>query len=288
MTLASDPADRTPKSRPGRSGVLTPVVWMWLVSCAICIVGGAVVGLYGSRLFPPATPAATATGAVRPATPDAPPPVPVTSVPLPPAPAAAAAAETAALASRIDRLEADHRAVTAAAAAALATASLSQASETGRPFVTELNTVARIVPDSGDLTALRPLAERGVPTREVLVAEFPEMARQARFAAKTPAEGAGLLTRLNHALSALFTLRQTNRLTGSDPDAILARAERKVNDGDLDGAIREIQSLPSNGPAAAKVWVDRARSRADLQRQVAAIRLKVLRNLAAVDREAGL
>ena len=40
MTLASDPADRTPNRRPGRSGVLTPVVWMWLVSCAVCIVGG--------------------------------------------------------------------------------------------------------------------------------------------------------------------------------------------------------------------------------------------------------
>ena len=285
MTLASDPADRSPTRRPGRSGVLTPVVWMWLVSCAVCIIGGAVVGLYGSRLFPSAPPAASTPGTVRPT-----PVEPLPSAPLaaPPAPSPPPAAETAALAARIDRLEADHRAVTAAAAAALATASLSQASETGRPFVAELNTMARIVPDSGDLTALRPLAERGVPTREVLVAEFPEMARQASFAAKTPAEGAGLLTRLNHALSALFTLRQTNRLTGSDPDAILARAERKVNDGDLDGAIREIQTLPSNGPAAAKVWVDRARSRADLQRQIAAIRLKVLRNLAAVDREAGL
>jgi hypothetical protein len=285
MTLASDPADPVPRSRPGRSRVLTPVVWMWMVSCAVCIVGGAWVGLYGSRLFPP-TPQAAATA--RPAHPMPAEPVPITPVAAAPSPVLPAAAETAALAVRVDRLETEHRSVTAAAAAALATASLSQASETGRPFVVELNTVARILPDSGDLTSLRPLAERGVPTREVLVAEFPEMARQASFAAKTPVEGAGLLTRLNHALSALFTLRQTNRLTGSDPDAILARAERKVNDGDLDGAIREIQSLPSNGSAAAKVWLDRARSRAELQRQIAAIRLKVLRNLAAVDREAGL
>jgi hypothetical protein len=285
MTLASDPADHPPSRRTGRSGVLTPVVWMWLISCAVCIIGGAVVGLYGSRLFPPTPPAAAATGSTRPTPTE---PLPMTPVATAPSPALPAAAETAALSARIDRLETEHRSVTAAAAAALATASLSQASETGRPFVVELNTVARILPDSGDLTALRPLAERGVPTREVLVAEFPEMARQASFAAKTPAEGAGLLTRLNHALSALFTLRQTNRLTGSDPDAILARAERKVNDGDLDGAVREVQSLPSNGPAAAKVWLDRARSRAELQRQIAAIRLKVLRNLAAVDREAGL
>jgi len=287
MTLASDPADPSPRSRPGRSRVLTPMVWMWLVSCAVCIVGGGVVGLFGSRLFPSAPPAAATTGAARPTPAEPLPPVPVATPPSS-APPAAAAAEAAALAARVDRLEADRRSVTAAAAAALATASLSQASETGRPFVSELNTVSRILPDSGDLTALRPLAERGVPTREVLVAEFPEMARQASFAAKTPAEGARLLSRLNHALSALFTLRQINRLTGTDPDAILARAEHKVNDGDLDGAVREIQSLPSNGPAAAKVWLDRARSRAELQRQIAAIRLKVLRNLAAVDREAGL
>ena len=285
MTLASDPSDLTPRPRPGRSRVLTPMVWMWLVSCAVCIVGGAVVGLYGSKLFPPAAAPAETAGAGRSQTVETPAAAPVAAAPVPVQPAAAA--ETAALAARVDRLEADRRSLTAAAAAALATASLSQASETGRPFVAELNTVARILPDSGDLTALRPLAERGAPTRAVLVAEFPEMARQASFAAKTPAEGAGLLTRLNHALSALFTLRRINRLTGSDPDAILARAERKVNDGDLEGAIREIESLPSNGPAAAKVWLDRARSRAEVQRQIAAIRLKALRNLAAVDREGG-
>ncbi len=285
MTLASDPSDLTPRPRPGRSRVLTPMVWMWLVSCAVCIVGGAVVGLYGSKLFPPAPPPAETAGAGRSPTTETPVSAPVAAAPVPVQPAAAA--ETAALAARVDRLEADRRSLTGAAAAALATASLSQASETGRPFVAELNTVARILPDTGDLTALRPLAERGAPTRAVLVAEFPEMARQASFAAKTPAEGAGLLTRLNHALSAVFTLRRINRLTGSDPDAILARAERKVNDGDLEGAIREIESLPSNGPAAAKVWLDRARSRAEVQRQIAAIRLKALRNLAAVDREAG-
>jgi len=286
MTLASDPSDLTPRPRPGRSRVLTPMVWLWLVSCAVCIIGGAVVGLYGSKLFPPAQAPAEAAGAGRSPTVEAPASAPVAVAPAPAQPPVVAA-ETAALAARVDRLETDRRSLTAAAAAALATASLSQASESGRPFVAELNTVARILPDSGDLTALRPLAERGAPTRAELVAEFPDMARQASFAAKTPAEGAGLLTRLNHALSAVFTLRRINRLTGSDPDAILARAERKVNDGDLEGAIREIESLPSNGPAAAKVWLDRARSRAEVQRQIAAIRLKALRNLAAVDREAG-
>jgi hypothetical protein len=286
MTLASDPSDLTPRPRPGRSRVLTPMVWVWLTSCAVCIVGGAVVGLYGAKLFPVAPVAADSAGAARPAVTETPPVAAVSGPPAATQPGAVAA-ETAALAARLDKLEADHRAITAAAAAALATASLSQASESGRPFVTELNTVSRFLSDPGDLTALRPLAERGVPTRAVLVAEFPEMARRASFAAKTPPEGSGLLTRINHALSALFTIRRVNRLTGSDPDAILARAERKVNDGDLEGAVHDVESLPANGATAAKVWLDRARSRAEVQRQVAAIRLKALRSLVAVEREAG-
>jgi hypothetical protein len=192
------------------------------------------------------------------------------------------------LSARLDHLEVGHRALAAAAAAALAAAGLSQASETGRPFVNELDLLARALPDARDLAALRPLAERGAPTRAVLVAEFPEMARQAAFAAHTPPNGASVFARASHALSALFTVRRTDQLAGNDPDAILARAERRVNDGDLDGAVHEMEALPQKGQVAAKVWLDRVRSRTEIQRRVAGIRLQALRQLAAADRGAGL
>ena len=148
--------------------------------------------------------------------------------------------------------------------------------------------LARTLPETRDLSQLRPLAERGAPTRAVLAAEFPEMARRASFAAKTPPDGSSLIARLNHALSVLFTVRQVNRLKGNDPDAVLARAERRVNDGDLEGAVRELDALPPKGQAAAKDWVDRARSRAEVERQISGIRIQALRSLAAADREAGL
>ena len=285
MTLDDDAVDFSPRPEGRPRNLLGPMFWVWLASCAVCIVLGSLVGLYGSRIFPPQPVASADPGtapraaAVEPAVAAPPastaPPTPVTS------------AETAALSARIDRLEMGHHALVDAASAALAAASLSQASDSGRPFVGELDMLSRVLPDSRDIAGLRPLAERGAPTRAVLVAEFPEMARQAAIASRTPPDGAGVFARISHALNALFTVRRTDHLTGNDPDAVLARAERRVNDGDLDTAVRELDALPARGQAAARVWLERARSRMEIQRRVAAIRIQALRGLAAASREAG-
>ena len=283
MTLETDTSEYIPPSKPRRSQVLTPVVWAWMASCVVCLALGVSVAVFGPKLFPPpASPAETAEPQRPIAAEASPAPAPTT------APATPANPETQALSARLDRLEYGHRALAEAAASALAAANLSQAAETGRPFSAELTMLARTLPETRDLSQLRPLAERGAPTRAVLAAEFPEMARRASFAAKAPPDGSSLIARLNHALSVLFTVRQVNRLKGGDPDAVLARAERRVNDGDLEGAVRELDALPPKGQAAAKDWVDRARSRAEVERQISGIRIQALRSLAAADREAGL
>ncbi len=286
MTLDDDTIDLAPRPEARTRKLLGPLFWSCLASGVVCLILGSVVGVYGSRIFPPQAAPAADPGMIAHVTP----PEPAASAPVASsaAPVPVTSAETAALSARIDRLEMGHHALVDAAAAALAAASLSQASDSGRPFVAELDMLSRVLPDARDLAGLRPLAERGAPTRAVLVAEFPEMARQAAFAARTPPNGSGVFVRISHALSALFTVRRTDTLVGSDPDAILARAERRVNDGDLDGAVHELEALPTKGQLAAKVWLDRARSRIEIQRRVAAIRIQALRTLAAAGREAGI
>jgi hypothetical protein len=259
-------------------------VWLFLIFGLVMVVVGAVIGFYGARMFPPASPATSTEigpGAAHGAA-----PYPASSVPAQPSTSVAApvaSADPSALASRLDKLESGRKGLGDAATAALAAASLSQAAETGRPFLNELNAVAQLMPDSRAVDALRPFADKGAPSRAVLVAEFPEMARRADFAANTPGAHAGLLARLTHALSVLFTVRQVDRLTGNDPDAILARAERKVNDGDLEGAVKELDSLPPKGREAASVWRERALQRVQIQSRVSTIRLNALRNLAGAN-----
>jgi hypothetical protein len=256
-------------------------VWLFLIFGFVMVVVGAVIGFYGARMFPAAHPASDAPAVTHSAAPELAP-----TAPVPPPAAAttpAASGDPSALVSRVDKLESGRKGLGDAATAALAAASLSQAAETGRPFLNELNAVAQLMPDSRAVEALRPFADKGAPSRAVLVAEFPEMARRADFAANTPGAHAGLLARLTHALSVLFTVRQVDRLTGSDPDAILARAEHKVNDGDLEGAVKELDALPPKGREAASVWRERALQRVQIQSRVSTIRLNALRNLASAN-----
>nr|QQZ50472.1 hypothetical protein JKL49_02305 [Phenylobacterium glaciei] len=52
------------------------------------------------------------------------------------------------------------------------------------------------------------------------------------------------MTRLAAALSRVVTLRQVGEVPGVGVDASLARAERQVEEGDLDHALKTLDGLP--------------------------------------------
>jgi len=68
---------------------------------------------------------------------------------------------------------------------------------------------------------------------------------------------------------------------GSGPDAVLARAERLVGDGDLQGALRALDQLPAAGREAVAPWRLRAERRAEIDRAAAALRARALSSLAS-------
>ena len=272
---------------------MSPLVWFCLGSGVTCVVLALVVFLGAKGLHMGAQPQpVTVEPAASPASSGASEPVPApASTPLASLSTAAATGlargDAMALTARLDRIENEHHALVGAASAALAAASLSQASDTGRPFVSDLDTLARTLPYPHEVDALRALSERGAPPRAVLVAEFPDMARRAAYASRDPVQGSGWLAQMAHAMGALFTVRRTDQTSGSSPDAILARAEHRLNDGDLDGAVHELDALPPKGRDAAAPWRDRASRRVQIQNRVAAIRLDALKNLASASKGAG-
>lgn len=288
MTTAPDPAEITPPTDPARYGRRrTFGVAFWAVLALIVVVFA--VGVAGARLWPLLFPAKPMTPAAAPAesaplAPLAEPtlPAPVAAAPLtPPAPSA----EVAELQRRVDALEAGQARTVNAAAAALAAASLAEAAQSSAPFEAELAALERLLPLSAEVRNLRPYAETGAPSRAALAAEFDNAAIKASVAARDPGERAGFFARMRHALSAIVTIRQVGSTTGPGPDAVLARADAAVEEGDIAGALKILRELPPKGAQAMSAWAAKAQQRVAVDRQVAAIRAQALSDLMAVSRE---
>ncbi len=294
---APDPANVASPVDPAAYGPRRPLMgvtfWIVIAFAAVCIVAGVAVGRYGAQLFPP-KPAAQAS---------APADVPAASLDArladiqarlktqeatpPAASAEPPSAEVTALSQRVDRLESDRKRLTRAAAAALSAAALSQAAAASRPFPGELAVVEAALPESADLRALRPLAETGAPTLAALAAEYPDAAAKAAVASRARARGTGWIARIAQAFAAIITIRRTDQLNGKGVDAILARAQRKVDDGDLQGALSELSALPPSGRDAMADWRARAERRAEIDRRLASIRASALADLARASQDPG-
>lgn len=123
-------------------------------------------------------------------------------------------------------------------------------------------------------------AERGAPSRWALAASFPDYAARAASAARAPGDGAGVMARVTYALSRVVALRRVGDVPGSGSDAILARAERQVEDGDIVAALATLETLSPNAQDALGPWRDRAERRAKIDREVSRLRSQALEDLA--------
>ena len=81
-------------------------------------------------------------------------------------------------------------------------------------------------------------------------------------------------------LAAVFTIRRVDKLTGDDPDAILARAQARADDGDLEGAVNALDQLSPAGRDAAAAWRGQAIRRIEIDRLAAQLRADAERSLA--------
>lgn len=148
----------------------------------------------------------------------------------------------------------------AAAQKALRDAALGQvraAMETGAAFAAPLLELGLAeVPE-----ALASVAETGVPTLSALTEDFPPAARAALTAARHATSGGDLSQRLTSFLETATGARSLTPREGSDPDAVLSRAEAAVRAGDLSAALAEIAALPAEGQAELADWSVRATTR---------------------------
>jgi hypothetical protein len=291
---ARHPAQASPTTDPALEPpprLFSPVFWIAIVFGLLCIVGGAGVALLGPRLFParpapaPAPAAQTAPPTVEQRLADIQARLEARQTAEAPPAAPPAAGEVQALEERVSRLETDRRRVTFAAAGALAAASLSEAASGSRPFAGELSALEASLPASDDLRALRPLAETGAPTPAALAAAYPDAAARAAVASRARTGGTGLMARIARAFAAIVTVRRVDRLEGEGVDAVLARAGKRVEDGDISGALSELGALPPAGRQAMAAWRTGAERRVEIDRRIAAVRGAALSELTRAVRE---
>jgi hypothetical protein len=290
MSVDPDPAELTTPRDPAeyaRPRLMGPGFWAMIAFAVLCIVAGAAIATFGANLFPAkpkpaaqAEPASTPRDAGAPAAAGA----ETFAAVAPPPEASGGSAELDHLNARIATLEADQARTASSAAAALAAAALLEAAQTSRPFADELTALDAVSPPSAELRALRALAVVGAPSRAALAVDFPEHAARAAGAARAPGEGAGLWVRIQAALSRVVMIRRVGDLPGNGVDAVLARAERQLDDGDIDHALRTLEALPPASRDALSPWTARARTRAEIDRRISAVRAQALEDLARTAR----
>lgn len=166
------------------------------------------------------------------------------------------------IAALLEKTDAAEGIARSEASSLLARAALNRvvtAVETGDTFTPALGDLEETLPvEIPD--ALRVAAETGVPTLSVLQSDFPEAARAALAAARAEipeAEVEGLGGFLRRQLGA----RSIAPREGSDPDAVLSRAEAALRDGELATALGELEALPEVARTSMQGWLDAANAR---------------------------
>lgn len=142
---------------------------------------------------------------------------------------------------------------------------LQAALETGAPFGSALTDLGEEPPPA----VLQDAATAGLPTLADLEDSFPAAARSALEAALRANMGESWTERVSSFLRAQTGARSLAPREGSDPDAILSRAEAAIGAGDVAGALAEAKALPDAGLAAMSGWVAAAEQRLSAEAAVA-------------------
>jgi hypothetical protein len=155
-------------------------------------------------------------------------------------------------------------------ARAIALAGLKTAIDRGGPFLSELDALKSVSPEDPSVASLTPLASTGVPSRSDLTREFGQVAEDILAAINQPAAGEGWTDRLMASARSLVKVRPVGNVEGDSPEAIVARVENKLQNGDLKGAALEWELLPGAGKQASSDFVTKLKNRIEAEERVSA------------------
>lgn len=166
-------------------------------------------------------------------------------------------AQVKATADKLAQIEAQARETAATAVRQAALRQVAAALDSGAPYV-------QAVVDLKDLPqVIAEHAATGLPSLPALQAGFPDAARAALEASLKADMGASWSDRVKNFLRAQTGARALSPQEGTDPDAVLSRAEAALAKGDVAAAMTELAGLPDAGRAAMADWMALAQMRLD-------------------------
>jgi len=131
----------------------------------------------------------------------------------------------------------------------------------GQSFESDLKIIEKYASDDPEMKAalkrVAPYARSGVLSRPHLQKEFRNIAADIVMA-KLQGEDASVRERVLLRLSKYAKMRKVDDIQGDGVDATVARAELLIDQGDIKGAIRELQSLEGAPAETASTWVQQA------------------------------
>jgi mitofilin len=134
---------------------------------------------------------------------------------------------------------------------------------TPKPFITELAALKEIAADdpvvSAAIASINPAAyQRGIPNSGQLIDRFRRVAQEVRKAALLP-EDAGVASHLASLAMSKVLFKKSGLAVGQDVEAVLARTEVLLEEGDLDAAAREMNGLQGWAKVLSKDWLGECR-----------------------------
>ncbi|OYU38034.1 MAG: hypothetical protein CFE33_17140 [Pseudorhodobacter sp. PARRP1] len=163
------------------------------------------------------------------------------------------------------QIKADAEATAKAAERRAALGRVQAALDSGAAYASALPALGEVPP------VLAESAQTGLPTLAALQDAFPSASRAALEAALRANMGENWSDRVANFLRTQTGARSLTPREGSDPDAILSRAEAALTAGDLAAALTEIATLPPEAQAALADWRALAQKRQDGVAAVAAL-----------------
>ena len=167
----------------------------------------------------------------------------------------------------------------------LAAGQLEAALDAGQPFASELGAVRRLAAEDQELAPLldqlQEQSDEGIPTLAQLRARFEDMALAAAQAATTEVRG-GWADRALARLRSVVTVRPVGGdVAGDAPEARLARAEARLEEGDLAAAVAELEGLQGTAAEASAPWLADARARVAADQAIERLRERALARITA-------
>ena len=134
-----------------------------------------------------------------------------------------------------------------------------------RPFVRELKALKEIASDdpvvNAAIASINPTAyQRGIPTTPQLIDRFRRVADEVRKAALLPEEGgAGIASHAASLVLSKIMFKKKGMTVGEDVESILTRTETLLEEGRLDEAAREMNTLQGWAKTLSWDWLSECR-----------------------------